>query len=228
MQDETKNGKTSTINTVLGKDDFRVTCVERKYKVSNSKIGFIVTAKKELDENTTNELLHEDMELKTFLTNYEITDVVPISMCDAHVDAVDRNVQTRKMPIAGIMTKKNGMPARNGDIRVINDFTSIKSGGMSVKCDDKLMKNRSVANEMKSEAVKRRELFDSLDLQERFVVKDYKEALEKKGIVITNTAMPYDDLERLAKQGKIVRIEKGERGVVVFTKKRNDEEILIR
>lgn len=224
MQDEAKNGKTSMVNTVFGKENLKVTCVERKYKVSNSKIGFIVTAKKELDENTTNELLHEDMELKTFLANYEITDVVPVSICQESANVADKNVLGMKMPIKNMVVKKNGVSARNHDIRVKNDYTRIKSGGISTKGNDKLMGNRGAAKNMKNEAVKRRELFDSLDLQERFVIKDYKKALEKMGIVTTNTAMPYDDLECLAKQGKIVRMGKGERGAVTFIKKKNEAE----
>ncbi len=50
-----------------------VTCIERKYKVTGNGLNYFITAKKELDQELTNKLLHEDMELKTFLTYYEVT-----------------------------------------------------------------------------------------------------------------------------------------------------------
>lgn len=50
-----------------------VTCVERKYKVSGNGLNYLITTKKELDQEVTDNLLHEDMELKTFLTHYEVT-----------------------------------------------------------------------------------------------------------------------------------------------------------
>jgi hypothetical protein len=224
MKDEMKNGKTSMVSKIFCKENLRVTCVERKYKVSNSKIGFIVTAKKELDENTTNELLREDMELKTFLANYEITDVVPVSECQERVSVIEKNVQTRETSIANIMTKKNGVPARNDDIRVKNGYTRVKNDNMSAKGNDKLVGNHSASKNVKNDAINRRELFDSLDLSETFVIKDYKKALEKKGIITTNTAMPYDDLEWLEKQGKVTRIGKGERGAVSFMIKKKENE----
>jgi len=50
-----------------------VTCIERKYKVTGSGLNYFITARKELDQELTKKLLHEDMELKTFLTYYEVT-----------------------------------------------------------------------------------------------------------------------------------------------------------
>lgn len=193
MHDEMKNGKKIGIRTVLGQENLKVTCVERKYKVSNSKIGFFVIAKKELDENTTQELLHEDMELKTFLANYEITDVAPASTRPESTDISGKNLPAGKMPITNTNVKKNGAMKQNP----------------------------------KSEAVRRMGLFDSLNLPERFLIKDYKNALEEIGIKSTNTAMPYDDLERLEKQGKIARIGKGEKGAVSFLKKKKEEAIVM-
>ena len=50
----------------------KVTCIERKYKVQGEKSICVIKAKREFDEDLTERLLHEDMELKTFLTEYEI------------------------------------------------------------------------------------------------------------------------------------------------------------
>lgn len=204
---ELKNGKTNGIRTMLGQDNLKVTCVERKYKVSNSKIGFVVTAKKELDENTTQELLHEDMELKTFLANYEITDIVPVSTFQKCANITGKEASARKVPTTDIIAKKN-----RG----------------SIKRDDTFAENDGVQKSNKKiEAMRRIELFDSLNLPDRFLIKDYKKALEEIGLKTTNTAMPYDDLERLQKQGKIVRVGKGERGAVSFLKKKKEEAIVM-
>lgn len=199
MQARMKNGRTDTIS---GQENLRVVCIERTYKVSNSKIGFFVTAKKELDENATQELLHENMELKTFLSNYEIRDIEPISEC--HGPFAGEKVYARKSSMANMMVKKKRVPTRNDDMEA---------------------KNRGISSyDIKYESMKRRGLFDSLDLQEKFMVKDYKKALEKKGVITTNTAMPYDDLEWLEKQGKIIRIGKNKRGAVEFLMKRKGTE----
>jgi hypothetical protein len=226
-QNETKNEKTIGICTVFGQERLRVTCVERKYKISNSKIGFIVVAKKELDENTTQELLHEDMELKTFLENYEIADIVPVSVGQEPVDTADGKVPGRISSIASIMKKKNGISSRNNNVRVENDCVGIKNDNKPIKSGEKLVGNSNASKDVKNEAIKRRGLFDTLGLQETFVIKDYKKALEKMGIITTNTAMPYDDLGWLEKQGKVVRIGKGERGAVSFMIKRKEAEIVI-
>lgn len=68
--------KSNEISTIYGKEKLKVTCIERKYKVSGSRVSYTISAKKELDENVTEILLHEDMELKTFLANYEITNIM--------------------------------------------------------------------------------------------------------------------------------------------------------
>lgn len=178
MQVEMKNEKTNGISKVARQENFRITCVERKYKVSNSKIEFVVIAKKELDENITRELLFEDMELKTFLEKYEIAEILPVAVRKESFNTVGKNLPERKSTA------------------------------------DRIKKSRTVI-----EAMKRRGLFDSLNLTETFSIKDYKKALEDNGIKVTNTAMPYDDLNWFEKQGNIVRIGKGEHGAVSFTKK---------
>jgi hypothetical protein len=201
MKSEIKNEKISGISTVFGQEKLRVTCVERKYRVSDSKICFIITARKELDENTTQELLYEDMELKTFLANYQITDIVSVSPCEECANVAEKKVP-RKASISNIMTKRSGMSTISDDILIKND-------------------NMSTKHDVIHEAMKRRELLESLDLPETFVIKDYKKALEKKGIIVTNTAMPYDDLDWLEKQGKVVRVGKGGRGAVSFRIKKS-------
>lgn len=79
----------------MEKEKFKVTCMERKYKVAGARVSYIITAKKELDEDVTGKLLHEDMELKTFLANYEITNIaLPV------VDRMEiRNEKVEKMSI---------------------------------------------------------------------------------------------------------------------------------
>jgi hypothetical protein len=52
-----------------------ITCVERLYKVVNANTTYFVKAKTELNKDVTDKLLQEDMELKTFLANYEITNI---------------------------------------------------------------------------------------------------------------------------------------------------------
>jgi hypothetical protein len=64
-------------NIIQGNEKLKITCVERKYKISGSRVTYIITAKKELNEDVTGKLLFEDMELKTFLANYEISKVIP-------------------------------------------------------------------------------------------------------------------------------------------------------
>lgn len=53
----------------------KVTCIERKYKVQSEKAVYVINAKREFNEDLTDKLLHEDMELKTFLSEYEIEKV---------------------------------------------------------------------------------------------------------------------------------------------------------
>ncbi len=95
--------ETSEIDTIYGKEKLRVTCVERKYKVVGSRVSYLISAKKELDEDVTEKLLHEDMELKTFLTHYEITNIMlpvlnskMLSIGSKHTETIKNNVpQTR-------------------------------------------------------------------------------------------------------------------------------------
>lgn len=87
--------KTSEIDTIYGKEKLRVTCVERKYKIVGSRVSYLISAKKELDEDVTEKLLHEDMELKTFLTHYEITNIM-LPVIGSHTETIKNNVpQTR-------------------------------------------------------------------------------------------------------------------------------------
>lgn len=88
--------KTSEIDTIYGKEKLRVTCVERKYKIVGSRVSYLISAKKELDEDVTEKLLHEDMELKTFLTHYEITNIMLPVIGSKHTETIKNNVpQTR-------------------------------------------------------------------------------------------------------------------------------------
>lgn len=64
------------IDTAFGKEKLKVTCIERKYKISSQRFSYIIAARKELDEDITKRILHEDMELKTFLANYEIVNIM--------------------------------------------------------------------------------------------------------------------------------------------------------
>lgn len=173
---------TSEIGTIYGKT-LRVTCVERKYKVVDEKASFIIVARKEFDEDTTDKMLHEDMELKTFLANYEITNVTfPFSRSE--------NIKTRKMKIPEIGKLEIGKKEESESTR---------------KRRDTIMYT-----------LKRRELFDSLDLPEEFLVKDYIEAIEKIGMKVSNSAMPYEDLRWLSKKGKVALVKKTERGAIIY------------
>ena len=64
--------------------------------------------------------------------------------------------------------------------------------------------------------LRRRELFDSLDLPKEFLARDYIYAVEKNGIKISNSAMPYDDLKWLAKKGKVEMMKKNDRGIITY------------
>lgn len=50
----------------------KITCIERKYRIEKDNVSCFIVAKRELSEDVTEKLLHEDMELKTFLEYYEI------------------------------------------------------------------------------------------------------------------------------------------------------------
>lgn len=62
----------------------------------------------------------------------------------------------------------------------------------------------------------RKELFDSLNLPEEFLIRDYRRAVEEKGIKISNSSMLYGDMIMLQKKGKVTRLEKKRRGITVF------------
>ncbi len=148
--------KTSEIDTIYGKEKLIITCVERKYKVTGPRVSYLISAKKELDENITEKLLHEDMELKTFLTYYEITNIMLPVITGQHKEIVTNKIPQKKT--------------------------------------------------LRSSAAARRGLFDFLNLPEEFIISDYRKALEDNGVKITNTAMPYDDLEWLGKKGKVIKL----------------------
>ena len=168
--------KISEIGTMYGKEKLKVTCVERKYKVISPRVTYLITAKKDLDEDITERLLHEDMELKTFLTYYEITNIMfPVPGIE-NVDPIKRK----------IIPEKKHENART-----------------------------------KTQA--RRELFDFLNLPEEFIIKDYREALEKNGIKITNTAMPYDDLVWLQEKGRVIKIGKNEYNKITYKKMKKED-----
>lgn len=179
-----RDNSTSEIDTAYGKK-LKVTCIERKYMVIDSKVSFIIVAKKELDEDTTEKMLHEDMELKTFLANYEIANIKYISDIEPSYAIENIKIQKKKMPEIGKKEESEAVKKRR-DI-IMN-------------------------------TLKRRELFDSLDLPEEFLVRDYIEVIEKNGIKISNTAMPYDDLKWLTKTGKVKMLKKTERGVTIYKK----------
>ena len=69
---------------------------------------------------------------------------------------------------------------------------------------------------MKKGTVAREELFDSLNLPEEFVIKDYRKALEEKGIKISNNTILYGDMMQLQKEGKVAIFEKKRRGTSIF------------
>lgn len=84
--------KTNEIDMVYNKEKLRVTCVERKYKVVSSRVSYLISAKKELDEDITEKLLYEDMELKTFLTYYEITNIMLPVIGSKHTETIKDKV----------------------------------------------------------------------------------------------------------------------------------------
>jgi hypothetical protein len=88
--------KTNEIETIYGKEKLIVTCIERKYKVSGSRVSYTISAKKELDENVTERLLHEDMELKTFLANYEITNITLPVPSSQKVETIKTKARARR------------------------------------------------------------------------------------------------------------------------------------
>jgi hypothetical protein len=181
-ENSVNDANTNEIDTIYGKK-LRVTCSERKYKVIDEKVSFFIVSRKEFDEDRTGKMLHEDMELKTFLANYEITN---IKFSSPSIE--DVNIQKKKIHERGKF-----------------EIGQKEESEATKKRRDVIMNT-----------LKRRELFDSLDLPKEFLVRDYIEAVEKNGIKISNSAMPYDDLKWLAKKGKVEMIKKIDRGVISY------------
>ena len=178
------------IDTIYGKKQ-KVTCIERKYKIVDQNVSFFIVTRKEFDEDTTEKMLHEDMELKTFLANYDITD---ISFTYSGKENI--KIQKKKIPEKG-------------------KFEIPEKGKFEIgkKEESEATKKR---RDIIMNALKRRELFDSLDLPEEFLVKDYIETIEKNGLKISNSAMPYDDLKWLIKKGKVKFVKKNDRGIITY------------
>lgn len=76
---------------------------------------------------------------------------------------------------------------------------------------------------IKTKTMIRRELFGSLNLPEEFMIRDYRKALEEKGINISSNTMLYMDMILLQKKGNVVRLEKKRRGISVFKTIRREE-----
>lgn len=180
----TRENKTSEIDTIYGKK-LIVTCVERRYKIVDSRSSFIIVARKEFDEDTTEKMLYEDMEVKTFLANYEIVDITSPSSRGENI-----KIQKKKMPEMGKKEESESTKKRRDII-----MTSLK----------------------------RRELFDSLDLPEEFLVSDYTEAVEKHGIKVPNPRVSRDDLKWFVKKGKVEMIGKIDHGASVYKLIKNTE-----
>lgn len=77
-------------------------------------------------------------------------------------------------------------------------------------------KQRFKMGVIKTKTMVRRELFDSLNLPEEFLIRDYKKAIEEKGINVLNSSVLYADMIILQKKGKVARLEKKRRGISVF------------
>jgi hypothetical protein len=181
-ENSTNDTNESEIDTIYGKK-LRVTCTERTYKVVDKKVSFFIVTRKEFDKGRTEKILQEDMELITFLKNYEITNIRFSSPRNENI-----NLQKKKLYERGKF-----------EIGKKEESESTK-------------KRRDII----MNTLKRRELFDSLDLPKEFLVRDYIEAVEKNGINFSNSAMPYDDLKWLAKKGKIEMIKKIDSGTVSY------------
>ena len=103
-----------------------VTCIERKYKVTGNGLNYFITAKKELDQELTNKLLHEDMELKTFLAHYEVTGFQKeenLSQTDNTYDII--NLENAKTYINCIPSGVSNM----GDIRQLTKHDIVETSG---------------------------------------------------------------------------------------------------
>jgi hypothetical protein len=258
------------IDTIYGKKQ-KVTCIERKYKIVDQNVSFFIVTRKEFDEDTTEKMLHEDMELKTFLANYDITD---ISFTYSGKENI--KIQKKKIPEKGkfeipekgkfeipekgkfeipekgkfeipekgkfeipekgkfeipekgkfeIPEKgKFEIPEKGKfEIPEKGKFEIPEKGKFEIPEKGKFeigKKEESEATKKRRDiimnALKRRELFDSLDLPEEFLVKDYIETIEKNGLKISNSAMPYDDLKWLIKKGKVKFVKKNDRGIITY------------
>lgn len=97
--------KTNEISTIYGKEKLRITCTERKYKVVGSRVSYLISAKKELDEDVTERLLHEDMELKTFLANYEITNIMLPVYSSQDIEIINERVPKKTYENANVQAK---------------------------------------------------------------------------------------------------------------------------
>jgi hypothetical protein len=186
--------KSNKVDTIYGKEQLKVTCVERKYKIERSTATFIIVARTELDEDATGRLLHEDMELKTFLANYEITDIMLPTVKPSIKSIVDSIIIDDTI--------------ETGQVKLIKR-------GLSKNKNKKTMSTRDTT-------ARRRALFDSLDLPEKFTSRDYVDAVEKNGMSITNDAMPYDDMKYFIKKGKVEKLEKTSSGARIYRLIKND------
>ncbi len=201
------------IDITYAKEKMKITCVERKYKVERDDISFVITARKELDEDTTDKLLYEDMELKTFLANYEIKDI-EFQNIDIKTEPTIEHVisSTITEPIEPIIASDLGQCIINnnvkGSIVEIENIEPIKKSSS---------RKRYVKNVNMSHSTEERwALFDYLDLPKEFTCKNYVDALKNKGVLITNAVMPYDDMNHFEKIGKVTRIQKAKGCALMF------------
>lgn len=189
------NKKSSEIDTIYG-NTLKITCTERKYRIIDSGTSYIIVAKRELDEDTTEKLLHEDMELKTFLANYRICNIKR-TLSGAKYSDIDGNRLVQKILKDGMSNK---VPPSSWE-----------------KEESESVKNR---RELILNTMKRREVFSSLDLPEEFLVNDYISEIEKNGLNVSGQRMARDDLKWLTKEGKIEMIGRNEKGACIYKRKK--------
>lgn len=213
-------------DNIKDKERLKVTCIERKYRIDKPDLSFTITANKELDEDTTSNLLHEDMELKTFLSNYEITDII-----SSGTDVI-------KKPIIVVNNAKDSIieiaeetreEIRDDTREEIRDDTreQIRDDTREQIIDKKEIKQIFTTNLGRQNKKRtfhpqthttseRRALFDYLNLPKQFTCRNYIDALGEKGAKVTNTAMPYDDLKYFERIGKVEKTKKTISGVMVW------------
>jgi hypothetical protein len=76
-----------------------ITCIERRYKVESENLTYFITAKKELNQDITDLLLREDMELKTFLEYYQIEDIQEKERVEETMEKVpEKQIELAKLP----------------------------------------------------------------------------------------------------------------------------------